>query len=311
MASTATWRTRLDPQEVEQVLALVTAATDADGTAPLSEHVLLHLAHGGDRRAANLLLTGPGGALAGYAHLDTTDPVAGASGELVVHPDLRRQGLGRELVEQLRQHSPDGRLRLWAHGQHPAAETLARQAGFTRTRLLWQMRRSLLAPVPAPAWPEGVSVRTFVVGRDEPAWLACNAAAFAGHPEQGGWTGDDLRMREAEPWFDPAGFFLAERADELVGFHWTKVHGARRHATAAEARHEHPAIGEVYVVGVHPAAQGTGLGRALTVHGLRHLRGQGLTQVLLYVDDDNPAALALYERLGFTRWDSDVTYTAG
>ncbi|HEV7207476.1 MAG TPA: mycothiol synthase, partial [Mycobacteriales bacterium] len=199
--------------------------------------------------------------------------------------------------------------RLWAHGHHPAAQALAHHAGFARTRVLWQMRRSLLAPVPAPRWPAGVTVRTFDVGQDEPAWIACNARAFARHPEQGGWTIQDLLLREAEPWFDPAGFFLAERDGRLAGFHWTKIHGAEaRHGPAG---HEHPAIGEVYVVGVDPSAQGTGLGAALTLRGLQHLRAEGLTQVLLYVDEDNPRAVALYERLGFTKWDSDITYMSG
>ena len=129
-------------------------------------------------------------------------------------------------------------------------------------------------------------------------------------------------MREREPWFDPDGFFLAERDGRLVGFHWTKVHGGNEEphqpapgpaaaAGLAVTRHGHEAIGEVYVVGVDPAERGNGLGRALTLIGLRYLRGRGLSQVMLYVDETNTAAIRLYESLGFTHWDTDVMFSRG
>jgi mycothiol synthase len=165
------------------------------------------------------------------------------------------------------------------------------------------MRRSLYARLPAPRIPAGVTVRTFRPGADDEAWVALNARAFAAHPEQGAWTLDDLRHRLREPWFDAAGFFVAERDGELVGFHWTKVHGG-----GAGGAHGHEPIGEVYVVGVDPGEQGSGLGKALTLAGLQHLRGLGLAQAMLYVDADNAAAVGLYSRLGFTHWDTDVMF---
>jgi mycothiol synthase len=179
--------------------------------------------------------------------------------------------------------------------------------GFSELRRLEQWRRSLRVPLPEAPLPAGVRLRTFRPGDDDSAWLALNAAAFAGHPEQGGWTMPDLQARMAESWFDPQGFLLAEQngtdgTPELIGFHWTKVHGGDGHA------HGHETIGEVYVVGVAPGQQGRGLGRALTVAGLRHLRGLGLAQAMLYVEGDNVAAQAVYRSLGFTRWDTDVMF---
>ncbi len=317
---------RLSPADVAAVQQLVEQATEADGVHPLSEHVTLHLGHGGDREAHNLLVRADHRLLA-YAHLDTTDPVEGASAELVVAPDQRGRGLARRLVAELLELSPDGRLRLWAHGSHPAADALGEALGFRRSRVLWQMRRSLYSPLPAPELPEGVTVRTFEVGRDEEQWVEVNNRAFAEHPEQGRWTVDDLQLRESEPWFDPRGFFLAERDGKLLGFHWTKVHGAREHLAhrvenghvhdhdhsdsdlpAHEHDHDHDPIGEVYVVGVDPSAQGLGLGPALTLIGLRYLRSRGLSEVMLYVDEKNTNAIRVYERLGFVRWNTDVCY---
>jgi len=294
---------RISEPQTAEVLGLVAAATDEDGVSPLSEHVLLHLRYGGDPEARNLLLT-EGGELAGYAHLDPTDPVEGPSGELVVHPAHRGHGLGLALTRALLAEAGPQPLRLWAHGDLPAAAALATAAGFERVRALWTMRRPLQTPLGTPELAEGITVRTFRVGHDEDAWIAINRRAFAGHPEQGAWTRADLDLREQEPWFDPDGFFLAEREGRLAGFHWTKVHGSHPGAPA----HGHEAIGEVYVVGVDPAEQGTGLGRALTLIGLRYLRSRGLPEVMLYVDEANTAAIRLYESLGFTQWDTDVMF---
>ena len=297
---------RLTSAEVADVLSLVKLATEEDGVAPLSEHVMLHLRYGGDPQARNVLLT-EGGRIVGYAHLDPTDPVAGPSGELVIHPEHRRRQLGLTLVGRLVAEAGDRQLRLWAHGDLPAASRLAASAGFERVRALWQMRRSLQAHLDRPELADGITVRTFVIGRDEDEWTALNRRAFASHPEQGAWTRADLDLREQERWFNPAGFFLAVREGKLVGFHWTKIHGQDGEDTS-DAGHEHQAIGEVYVVGVDPGERGNGLGRALTLVGLHYLRSRGLFQVMLYVDESNRPAIKLYQSLGFTHWDTDVMF---
>lgn len=312
---------KLTEAEAADVAQLLDAVADADGVSPVNEHVLLHLRHGGDIASSNFLLRAADGTLAGYAHLDPTDPIEGPAAELAIHPDHRGKGLGRTLLGAVEQASPDGRLRLWAHGAHAGAEALALQAGYRRTRVLWQMRKSLLAHLPSLEIPEGVRFRQFEQGKDEAAWTALNNAAFADHPDQSGWSEDDILLREKEPWFDPAGFLLAERIPdtqddaELIGFHWTKIHGSttdlasHEHAAEHAAEHAHEPIGEVYVLGVHPSARGMRLGPALTVAGLRYLRSRGLRQVMLYVDESNTAAISIYEHLGFTRWDTDISYT--
>jgi mycothiol synthase len=312
-------RGRLRPDEVDAVHALVEQVTASDGTAPLSEHVLLHLPAGGDAEVRNLVVRSGDDVLA-YGHLDITDAVEGSSGEVVVAPGARGRGLGRGLVQAMTAESPDGRLRLWAHGDLPAAGALAASLGFRRSRVLLQLRRPLAGePLPPVELPAGVTVRAFEVGRDEQAWTELNNRAFADHPDQGGWSLAEVQVREKEPWFDPAGFFLAERDGRLVGFHWTKVHGGHGGSEQHEHdedhpehhHHDHPPIGEVYIVGVDPAEQGRGLGPALTLLGLHHLQDRGLDSVLLYVDESNTAAVKTYERLGFTRHAVDVMYSRG
>ena len=275
----------LTQADVAAVQDLVASATAADGVSALDEAALLRLTdvHSG----GHLVLRSD--RLLGYAQL-------GDTAALVVHPDARRVGHGSELLAELLGAGPRP-LSVWAHGDLPAAKALARAFGLRRSRELWQLRRLLDETLPTVTWPSDVTVRSYVPGADDATWLALNAEAFADHPEQGRMTQADLDARLSSDWFDPAGFFLAERDGRAVGFHWTKVQERGR-------------LGEVYVIGVSPGAQGGGLGRALTLHGLHHLRSTGLREVLLYVEADNTPAVAVYERLGFARAAVDVAYTA-
>ncbi|MFB7595647.1 mycothiol synthase [Streptomyces sp. NPDC056160] len=284
----------LSPDQADTVFALLSAAARDDGQQAVSEQGRLQL-RGGAREGVSHLLLRVDGELVGYAQLEDTDPVEAPAAELVVHPAHRGHGHGRALGSALLAASGK-RLRVWAHGGHSAARHLAQVLGLTLFRELRQMRRPLTDfDLPEPVLPQGVTVRAFVPGQDDAAWLAVNAEAFAHHPEQGSLTQRDLDARKAEPWFDPSGFFLAEREGRLAGFHWTKVHAEE-------------GLGEVYVLGVRPGAQGGGLGKALTVTGLRHLAERGLPTAMLYVDADNKAAVSVYERLGFTTYETDLMY---
>jgi len=298
----------LSPPDADRVLELAAAAAGADGVGPLSEDVLLQVRHGSAPPARDIEVTsagptGSGQVLVGYAHLDAPDS-AGQDGditaELVIHPAHRRRGHGTSLLGRVLELADGHGVRIWAHGDRPGSAALAGKFELARIRALFQLRMPLAkAPETDPALPAGVTVRSFVPGEDEAAWLGVNQRAFAHHPEQGSWTTRDLQLREDEPWFDPDGFFLAERDGRIVGFHWTKVH---------QPDDGSPPIGEVYVVGVDPGQQGGGLGKALTLTGLAHLRRLGLAEVMLYVDEDNTAAVRMYTALGFELWSTDVMY---
>jgi mycothiol synthase len=216
--------------------------------------------------------------------------IVGPELSLVVRPEARGQGVGRALLEEALAEAGQESLLAWSHADHPAAARLATAYDFEPVRALWVMRRPTSSPLPDLVAPTDVTLRSYRP-EDAAEVLRVNAAAFAHHPEQGAMDDADLEARMAENWFDPAGLIVADPGDgRLLGFHWTKRHS--------------PTRGEVYVVGVDPAAQGRGLGKALTLAGLHHLADTD--EVILYVESDNAPAIAVYSGLGFTHAPQDT-----
>ncbi|OZF51768.1 mycothiol synthase [Rhodococcus sp. 14-1411-2a] len=274
--------------EIHQILS---RATEVDGTAPLSEQAVKAVDRGDD---VVRLVSTEGDRVVGYVG------IADGMAEAVVDPPFRGHGVGRELVSRALEIGSG--TRIWAHGNLPAAQSVAARLGLQVVRELLQMRRASAHPdLPDVVVPEGISLRTYRGHQDDAELLRVNNAAFSWHPEQGGWTDRDIASRRDESWFDPAGLFLAfeEGSDRLLGFHWTKVHPAEG---------VEPAIGEVYVVGIDPQSQGRGLGRVLTLAGLHYLHSRELGQIMLYVEADNTAAVHTYSKLGFENYHVDAAY---
>lgn len=294
------WRATLTDDEQRQIRELITAAGDHDGVAPVGEQVLRELA----ASRVDHLVAGDGGAVLGYLNLTAGSDDSAPMAELVVAPQVRRRGIATAMARAALART-EGRTRFWAHGTLPAARSTAAALGLAGVRELLQMRLSLRGRRIRPEIPAGVSIRTYAGTSDDAELLRVNNAAFSWHPEQGGWTVADLAQRRAEAWFDPAGLFLAFDETVLLGFHWTKIHRGKPGAGA---------VGEVYVVGVDPAAQGRGLGRVLTEVGLVYLADRladaDSPTVLLYVEADNTAAVRTYEQLGFTVHSVDTAYAA-
>ncbi|MFI7669751.1 mycothiol synthase [Nocardia sp. NPDC049526] len=297
--TTLRWSTELDAEVARTVRELLERASAEDGVAPVSEQAVLSLV-ATDSEAEHLVALHDS-VVAGYANLVPAHGEHPAMAEVAVDPAARGHGIGAELVSAALTKGGSG-ARVWAHGNRAAAQALAARLGLRVARELWQMRRSLATPeLPDLVVPEGNALRTYEGPADDAELLRVNNAAFAWHPEQGGWTARDIAVRREESWFDPKGLFIAvDPADpgRILGFHWTKVH-----------YEQNPPVGEVYVVGIDPAAQGRGLGRLLTLAGLRYLRERDLPEVLLYTEADNTAAVRTYTRLGFEPAHIDVAYS--
>jgi mycothiol synthase len=302
---------KLTNTQQEAVLKLISSTTAFDNTPPIAEHILLHLRHGGDKADSHLLVEQEAQVI-GYAHLDQTDLVAGPSVELVVDPKFRGAGVGKQLLSKVIEICGKG-LRLWVHGDQPAANALATSFGFEKTRTVLQMSRALTdiqqLPDLGKEVGEDIVIRSFLPGIDSDAWLSLNNKVFKEHPEQGGWQLSDLNIRLGEEWFDEQGFFLAEINNKIIGSTWTKIHGSHTHQHEGEIEsHAHPAIGEIYITAVDQEYSGRGIGKVLTITAFNYLKYQGLSNAMLYVDFDNKAALNLYQSLGFTQSGMDILY---
>ncbi|STC68786.1 mycothiol synthase [Corynebacterium pilosum] len=272
------------------VRSLIAKAEKHDGVAPLSEAFINGL---NDERLGHSHLLIDDAAVAAYA------PDGGV--ELVVDPEHRREGLATALINKVREKEP--KAQFWAHGNLSEARALAEELGMdvTRRLLVMGVDGDALSAATHVDLPQGFEALNYTqavekFGKDavEQAWLDANNDAFSWHPEQGGWSMEQLHQGMEAEWFDPAGVQLLYRGNELAGFHWTKMHPN--------------GDGEVYVVGLASEFRGQGLGDPLLRIGLRHLVEQGAGRVILYVEADNGPAVARYEELGFGIVEDHVVY---
>jgi mycothiol synthase len=271
----------------DRVVALDSLVRDTRGIAPLNESVWRDIDHPSPDSA---LIFAAGDT--GVAHVARSDTFTPQHWVIGVAATFGRIPVLKAALDHIASHG-GGHVVYWVLGADDADDRELAPLGFVPTRDLYEMR----VPLPlseAAKLPDGFTVRTFEPGRDEQAWLVVNNRAFKNHPEQGGWIEATLARREADPWFDPSLFLLAFRADELAGFNWCKVHS--------------PQLGEIFVIGVDPSAQGTGLGRALAIEGLHRMAARGITTGSLFTAADNAPAVKLYKSLGFTVHRTDRAY---
>lgn len=304
---------QLTEQQVNEILEIVIEASEIDGARPFSEHVELHLRSGGDRPIIHVIAQNQNQKIVGYGHLDTTDLVEGPSGELVVHPEFRLKGIATQIILEMKKLIKEKPLRLWSHGDIPDAQEFAKKLGFNSVRNVIQMRRSLFSPIEPFNFPSNYKLKQFDPNTDIDKFLLINKTCFTDLPDQSSWSGKDVELRISESWFSAKGFILLlNEKEEVVGFCWTKVHGQDHFHNEDDGHqhlnHGHDPIGEIYVLGVHPQEHRKGLGKALTLWGLNHLRRSGLDSAMLYVDSNNHKAIKLYEELGFGFWGLDRLY---
>ena len=266
------------------VAALLAACEDADGHPPLSEFKALRVpvANGVRTLVADDIDGGIGAlAVAAWHSTEIGEGDGYWAAEVAISPQLRSPERYAELLEGLRRDI--GATPFWwtfDAEQRRAAKLLE----LPEVRAIVEMRRGL--PADQPEFPQGYSVRPFVVGVDEETWLRLNQRVFDHHPEAGSIDRADLALRMAQPWFEHAGLLmLVDDASTAVGYCWTKRYGC--------------GVGEIYMIGLAPEHRGRGLGRPLTLAGLQYLSKAGDGVAKLYAEEANPQAVSMYEGMGF------------
>jgi mycothiol synthase len=203
----------------------------------------------------------------------------------------RRKGIGSRLLAALEGDARHGVLRFAAATTEPSAARFLGARGYRKTSEIWLMGVDLAADPPAPAWPEGVSVRTFREKDARPV-KALLDEAYGAEP--------DYAPLEFEAWrtfmlgdesYDPSAWFLAERDGELVAAVLTWKEGYVKDLV------------------VSPRHRRLGLGKALMLQAFREFRGRGIERVTLKTDSGNPTqAVRLYEHLGMTTERTDEVF---
>ena len=291
-------------EDLGAVLDLVIACDIAEFGAPDYTEEDLRGDWGGlDLATDAWLVVAPGGRIVGYAtthHREHVKIDASAS----VHPGHVGRGIGTHLVRlteaRAREHiplaPPEARVAVsnTVNSANEAAGRILAAAGYVPVRHFSRMEIELREAPPAPDWPEGVTVRRFVPGRDERAVHATVVESFRdmwGYipPTFEEWKAFMIERAD----FDPALWFIAEAGDEIAG-----VALCPNYADT----------GWVRSLGVRRPGRRRGLGLALLRAAFAEFYARGQRTVGLGVDTQSlTGATRLYERAGMRatrRFDS-------
>ena len=229
----------------------------------------------------------------------------------VVHPEWRRRGIGRRLMQRAHQRAQERlgevvseTVYFDAHCESVEAGRVALFEGFGMrpVRYFWDMSYALLEDIPEPQFPPGITVRTWVRGQDDEATLAAFNEAFADH-----WDFIPVPLDEWLHWanlprFRPELNLLAVAGEKIAGLCLCDINEEH---IARIGRQE----GWVDILGVRRPYRRQGLGRALLLAGLHVLREAGMESAMLGVDAESlTGATRLYESVGFVERKRFVLY---
>jgi mycothiol synthase len=240
------------------------------------------------------VVVAPGEQVVGYAVMFNRENLR-LYVDACVHPEHRGQGIGTYLARQGESRArqqvpvapPGTRVSLYnsISNVDDAARELLKREGYTLARHFWRMQIDMEETPPAPEWPDGITVRTFVPERDNRATFEALEEAFQDHWEHIPWrfeTWQQVMIKRED--FDPTLWFLAMDGEEIAGVSLCV---------------SYPQEGWVDRLGIRRPWRRQGLGLALLRHSFVEFYRRGQGRVTLGVDSQSATgATRLYGQAG-------------
>jgi mycothiol synthase len=288
MSETIEWRP-VNAADLPEITALYAAALNADGGSPFAAaDWLLRRWYAGELTAS--LAAVRDGTLIGVCTSRAAEqPGAAARITGLVAPAERGRGVGTRLLDVVLAGTAEPAL-IETESLASSADRLYRSRGFRQTFAEDVMSMPLGADLLSVASDADI-IMTEWTGATAPRFYAVWAAAFADRPGFPGWPAHTwIEWISDDEDFRADWTLLASQGDSDLGF----VTGSTG--------------GWIVQVGVVPAARGRRISAMLMTEVFRRMMTAGETRAVLNVNVNNPAAVAVYERLGFTRIGGRARY---
>jgi len=145
---------------------------------------------------------------------------------------------------------------------------------------------------------KGFYVRSSRGPADASARAMASHAAFGSSMPIEDYTARTLRFMQSPVYVNEHELFIVSPTEEVAAFCCIWTDDLNR-------------MGYFEPVGVHPNYQRRGLGRKMLLEGLTRLQSEGMTEASVCAESANPAAIRLYESVGFQKVKRLLTFRKG
>ena len=284
------------PRDFDDYLKLhrIINAHDQSGRGISKQRLAEELGHPSFHPDNDLFVAESGGCIIGFASVFLEPGIHRAILECMIHPQHRRHGVATALLREVSRHA--GEADCWAMQvcipqANLAARGFASRLGFKFIRHFYELKLDLDTIRLRDREPSGYIFRRLEHHEADTLTYIQNRA-FADSWGFNPNTPDEIAYRINLSSCSPENILMVYLKKRAIAYCWTRV-----------MIEDHPAAGsmkgEIHMLGVDPDFRKKGIGRSVLLAGLADLKSRGVAIVELTADGEDPAALGLYESVGF------------